>query len=109
MNNKTIVPRELARSDVEAAVDYYVREAGAEVALGFIDALQVAYDLIASHPECGSLRYAYELGLPGLRSFSLQQYPYLVFYRDYTGHVDIWRVLHAKLDIPHLMQEPENH
>jgi len=109
VNNKTIIPRELARSDVEAAVDYYVREAGAEVALGFIDALQAAYDRIASHPESGSLRYAYELGLPDLRSISLKQYPYLVFYRDHTGYVDVWRVLHAKLDIPHLMQEPDNH
>lgn len=37
--NKTIIPRELARSDVEEAIDYYVREAGTEIALGFIDAL----------------------------------------------------------------------
>jgi len=70
---------------------------------------KAAYDLIASHPESGSLRYAYELGLPDLRSISLKQYPYLVFYRDHTGYVDVWRVLHAKLDIPHLMQEPDNH
>ncbi|MCO5962520.1 type II toxin-antitoxin system RelE/ParE family toxin [Sinorhizobium meliloti] len=107
--NKLIVPRELARSDVEAAVDYYAREAGSEVALGFIDALEDAYDLIASHPEAGSLRYAYELGLPDLRSVSLKRYPYLIFYRDQPDHVDVWRVLHAKRDIPQGMQEPDNH
>ncbi|MDK1376427.1 MULTISPECIES: type II toxin-antitoxin system RelE/ParE family toxin [unclassified Sinorhizobium] len=107
MNNKAIVPRELARSDVAAAVDYYAREAGTEIALGFIDALQSAYDLIANHPESGSLRYAYELGLPDLRSVSLNRYPYLVFYRDQTDYVDVWRVLHAKRDIPHWM--PDNH
>jgi toxin ParE1/3/4 len=101
--NKSIVPRELARSDVEAAVDYYAREAGSEVALGFIDALEDAYDLIASHPEAGSLRYAYELGLPDLRSVSLKRYPYLIFYRDQPDHVDVWRVL------PQGMQEPDNH
>ncbi|WEX79740.1 type II toxin-antitoxin system RelE/ParE family toxin (plasmid) [Sinorhizobium numidicum] len=106
---KTIIPRELARSDVEAAVDYYAREAGAEVALGFIDALQAAYDLIARHPESGALRYAYELGLPDLRSMSLKRYPYLVFYRDQTEHVDVWRVLHARRDIPQWMQEPDSH
>lgn len=39
MTNRYIVPRELARSDVEAAVDHYVLEAGIEVALGFVDAL----------------------------------------------------------------------
>ena len=67
MTNKSIIPRGLVRSDVEAAVDYYVLEAGTEVALGFIDALEAAYDLIARHPESESLRYGYELGLPDLR------------------------------------------
>jgi toxin ParE1/3/4 len=109
VNNKAIVPRERARSDVEAAVDYYAREAGTEVALGFIDALQSAYDLIARHPESGSLRYAYELGLPDLRSVPLKRYPYLVFYRDQPSYVDVWRVLHAKRDIPQWMQEPDSH
>ncbi|MDE3819586.1 type II toxin-antitoxin system RelE/ParE family toxin [Sinorhizobium meliloti] len=107
--NKTVIPRELARSDVEEAIDYYVREAGNEIALGFIDSLQEAYALIANHPEAGSLRYAYELGLPDLRSVSLKRYPYLVFYRDQPGLVDVWRVLHAKRDIPQWMQEPNNH
>jgi toxin ParE1/3/4 len=105
VNSKAIVPRELARSDVEAAVDYYAREAGSEVALGFIDALQAAYDLIAGHPEAGSLRYAYELGLPDLRSVPLKRYPYLIFYRDQPNHVDVWRVLHGKRDIPQWMQD----
>nr|WP_153503770.1 type II toxin-antitoxin system RelE/ParE family toxin [Sinorhizobium meliloti] len=99
----------MARSDVEEAIDYYVREAGNEIALGFIDSLQEAYALIANHPEAGSLRYAYELGLPDLRSVSLKRYPYLVFYRDQPGLVDVWRVLHAKRDIPQWMQEPNNH
>ncbi|MBB5575502.1 MULTISPECIES: type II toxin-antitoxin system RelE/ParE family toxin [Rhizobium] len=109
MTNKTIIPRELARGDVEAAVDYYASEAGTKVALGFIDALQAAYDLVARHPELGSLRYGYELGLPELRSIALKRYPYIVFYRDQENHVDVWRVLHDKRDIPQSMQEPENH
>ncbi|WEX90871.1 type II toxin-antitoxin system RelE/ParE family toxin [Sinorhizobium garamanticum] len=109
MNNKRIIPRELARSDVEAAIDYYAREAGTEVAFRFIDALQAAYDLIASHPEPGSLQYAYELGLPDLQSVSLKRHPYLVFHHHQPGHVDVWRVLHARRDIPQWMQEPDNH
>ncbi|RVI93967.1 type II toxin-antitoxin system RelE/ParE family toxin, partial [Sinorhizobium meliloti] len=56
-----------------------------------------------------SLRYAYELGLPDLRSVSLKRYPYLIFYRDQPDHVDVWRVLHGKRDIPQWMQEPNNH
>jgi len=109
VNNKTIIPRQLARSDVEAAIDYYAREAGTEVALGFIDALQAAYALIASHPEAGSLRYAYELALPDLRSVSLKRYPYLIFYRDQADHVDVWRCYMPSETFRQWMQEPNNH
>ena len=109
MSDKRIIPRELARDDAEAAVDYYAREAGPEVALGFIDALQAAYDLIANHPESGSLRYSYELGLPDLRNVYLKRYPNLVFYREQADFIDVWRVLHAKRDIPQWMQASDSH
>jgi len=59
---KSIVPRQSARGDVENAVDYYAHEAGAQIAIDFVDALQSTYTLIAEHPASGSLRYAYELG-----------------------------------------------
>ena len=107
MSRKPVLPRELARRDVEAAVDHYLREAGPDVALGFIDALQSAYRAIADHPAAGSPRYAHELALPGLRSRALKRYPYLVFYIDRDDHVDVWRVLYAERDIPAWMQEPE--
>jgi toxin ParE1/3/4 len=105
---KPIVPREQARRDVEDAVDDDVREAGSDVALGFIDALQAAYANIARRPATGALRYAYELNLPGLRSRKLKHYPYLVFYLERDDHIDVWRVLHAQRDIPAWMQEPES-
>lgn len=89
-------------------MDYYVGEAGADVALGFIDALQTTYRSIANHPAAGSPRYANELGLPGLRSRILRRYPYLVFYVERDDHIDVWRVLHALRDIPAWMQEPES-
>ncbi|OCP03025.1 MULTISPECIES: type II toxin-antitoxin system RelE/ParE family toxin [unclassified Ensifer] len=107
MNGKPINLHALALSDVESAVDYYASEAGPDVALGFIDALQAAYDLIGSHPVSGSLRYAYELGLPDVRSVGLKKYPYLVFYRPQADYIDVWRLLHAKRDIPQWMQGPD--
>ena len=107
MSGKPVISRELARNDVDAAIDFYAIEAGPDVALGFIDALQAAYDLIGTHPEAGSLRYAYELTLPDLRSIELRTYPYIVFYRQQADHIDVWRVLHAKRDIPQWMQGPD--
>ena len=32
-------------------------------------------------------------------------YPYLIFYIERDGHVDVWRVLHALRDIPAWLQE----
>ncbi|AZO16894.1 type II toxin-antitoxin system RelE/ParE family toxin [Mesorhizobium sp. M2A.F.Ca.ET.043.05.1.1] len=103
---KPIIPRSLALRDIEDAVDYYAREAGSHVALGYVDDLQNAYKLIVSYPASGSLRFGYEVGLPGLRSLQLKRYPYLIFYFEQTDHIDVWRVLHAKTDIPVWLQNP---
>jgi toxin ParE1/3/4 len=107
VSKKRVLPRQIARRDVEAAVDHYSREAGPDIALGFIDALEAAYEVIAAHPAAGSPRYAHELALPGLRTRALKRFPYLVFYVERDDHIDVWRVLHAQRDIPAWMQEPE--
>jgi len=108
VSRKQVLPRRLARRDVEAAVAYYSRAGGPDVALAFIDALETAYRTIAAHPASGSTGYAYELALPGLRTRALRRYPYLVFYVERDDHIDVWRVLHAQRDIPAWMQEPES-
>lgn len=108
MSKKPVLPRELARQDVEATVDHYHREAGPDVALGFVEALRGAYRMIADHPAAGSPRYAHELALPGLRSRMLKRHPYLVFYVERDDYIDVWRVLHTHRDIPASMHEPES-
>lgn len=107
MSTKPVVPRELARRDIEAALDHYLDQAGEAVASGFVDTLERAYRHIASHPASGSNRYAHELDLPGLKVWPLKRYPYLVFYMARDTHIDVWRVLHAERDIPAWMREPD--
>ena len=106
MKTKPVVPRELAKRDVDEAIEHYLSEDAAEAALGFIDALERAYTHISRHPSSGSPRYAHELNLPGLRSWPLTRYPYLLFYVEQPDHVDVWRVLHSHRDIPAWMAEP---
>ena len=106
MKAKPVVPRHQAHRDVEDAVAHYLAEDAEPAALGFIDALEKAYSHIGRHPATGSPRYAHESNLPGLRSWPLTRYPYLVFYVEHPDHVDVWRVLHGQLDIPAWMQEP---
>jgi len=108
VKRKPIVPREQANRNVDEAIACYVDEHAEQAALGFIDALEQACARIGRHPGTGSPRYAHELDLPGLRSWPLTRYPYLVFYVERPDHIDVWRMLHGQRDIPAWMQEPEN-
>ena len=105
MKTKPVVPRVVALRDVEEAVDYYVAEASEQVALAFVDALDEAYAHLSRRPATGSVRYAHELELPGLRSWSLTRFPFLVFYVERADLIDVWRVLHAQRHIPSWLQE----
>ena len=107
MKAKPIIPRVLANQDIDDAISYYLSEVTEQAALGFIDALERAYKHISRHPESGSSRYAHELDLPGLRSWTLKRHPYLVFYIEREDHIDVWRVLHGMRDIPAWMQDNE--
>ena len=89
-----------AAADIETAVAHYRDQAGPKTALDFVDALEAAIDQLRRHPRIGSLRFAFELEIPELRSWSLQGFPYIVFYVPDDDRVDIWRVLHARRDIP---------
>jgi toxin ParE1/3/4 len=105
VTGKPVVLRALAQQDVEEAVAFYLGEGADHAAVGFIDALEQAYAQIGRHPAIGSPRYAHELDLPELRSWPLRRYPYLVFYVEGEEHIDVWRVLHGRRDIPAWMQQ----
>jgi len=107
LKRKPVVPREQAVRDVEDAVDHYVSEGAAHAAIAFIDALEKGYAHIGLYPATGSPRYGHELSLPGLRSWLLTGFPYLIFYIEKVDHVDVWRVLHGQRDIPASMREAE--
>jgi toxin ParE1/3/4 len=107
MSDKPIVARTRARQDIESAVDHYSQEAGAEIANAFIDALETAYRAIGEYPAAGSPRYGDALALPGLRSRALGRFPYRIFYVERADHIDVWRVLDARRDIPTWLVDPE--
>jgi toxin ParE1/3/4 len=108
MRAKPVLARELARRDIDGAVAHYLAEASEKVALGFIDALEQAYMHIGRHPGTGSLRYAHELDLPGLRCRKLNRYPYVIFYVERDDRIDVWRVLHGFRDIPGSLREGDD-
>ncbi|MFJ4290243.1 type II toxin-antitoxin system RelE/ParE family toxin [Cupriavidus sp. NPDC089707] len=105
MKAKPVIPRVLARQDVDEAVSHYLSKEAEQAALGFIDKLEQAYAHIGRYPATGSPRYAHELDLPGLRIWMLKRYPYVVFYVERPDHIDVWRILHGMRDIPAWLRE----
>lgn len=92
--------RSTAERDIASIVDFYRDAAGEAVASDLVDALAEAFSVIGRHPGAGSTRYADELRLPGLRSWTLDRFPYSVFYVVNPREVDVWRVLHDARDLP---------
>ena len=92
--------RSRAASDVDDAIAYLRGDASDAVARAFIDALEVGINHIARSPHAGSLRFAYDLGIPELRAWSLKRFPYMIFYVALGDQIDIWRVLHTRRDMP---------
>lgn len=87
--------RPRASAQITAVIRYYgVTMQAPSAAKGFVDELQKAYELIRRNPDAGSPRLETELGMPGLRSWRLPKYPYLVIYFRHPNFVDV-------VDVPH--------
>ena len=100
---KPVIPRKAADDDIDRALSYYrghAAEVPPNVAARFLQALEAAFDAIATRPGMGSPRYAHELDMPGLRSWIVDGFPYLVFYMEHDNGIDVLRVLHQSRDIP---------
>jgi toxin ParE1/3/4 len=102
---KPVIPREQAHRDVEEALSHDLSEEATNAALGMIDALEKAYSPMGRYPETGLPHFAHDLNLPSLRAWQLKRYPYVVFYMEQTDHIDVWRVLHERRDVPAWLQD----
>ncbi len=98
--------RAVAAADLDEAAEYYRRQADQQVALDFVDAVEQAMRRIGQQPHLGTLRYAYDLAIPDLRAWSVDRFPYAVFYVGTEEFVDVWRVLHERRDIAASLREP---
>lgn len=92
--------RSRAAADIDGGIAHLRETAGAQAALDFIDELELGINQITRSPTAGSLRFAYELGIPELRAWGLRRFPFVIFYVPSIGGIDIWRVLHTRHDIP---------
>lgn len=101
---KGILRRTSASHDVDSAVLYYLEQAGTSVADRFLGAYDHALLHISEFSGTGSTRYAKLFDTASLRFWTLQKFPYAVFYLELTDAVEVIRVLHQSSDIPAHLQ-----
>jgi toxin ParE1/3/4 len=79
----------------------YIAADNLEAALGFLDAVEKSFDIIAGQPQIGPLRYSHLPMLDGLRFWPVTNFEkHLIFYIEHPAYIDIVRVLHGSRDLP---------
>ena len=104
---KPVFLRVVAERFFEAELDSLVDKGEERTAAGMATALGKLKNAISAHPDSGSPRYANLLDLPGLRHRKLGRYAYLVFYVERDTYIDVWQILHARMDILHRLRDPD--
>lgn len=107
MKTKPVVTRYKADEDVDIAFEHYLANAGPEIAIRFMDEYERSISHLSRNPLIGSPLAGHRLGIDELRQWPLRHFPYLIFYFDFEHVVEIWRVLHSRIDIPAWLQDDE--
>ncbi|MHA4866576.1 type II toxin-antitoxin system RelE/ParE family toxin [Duganella sp. PWIR1] len=87
-----------AELDVEEITDYYA-SVRADLADSFVSELESALQDLCDEPNIGSRQYAHFLPDRSLRSWHLDRFPFILFYRIDASELDLLRVLHERRDL----------
>ena len=88
-----------AREDLLELADY-IAQHNLDAALRFLDAAEVAFELLAGMRELGMLCRFQSPQAAGLRVWPIRGFEnYLVFYRPTDQGIDVIRVIHGARDI----------
>ena len=89
-----------AEADLNIITDFYLAEAGVEIAAAFLTAWDRCVDHLAAFPASGSPRLAEKLAIAGLRVWPVKGFPQLALYIETAQGLTIQRVLHSARDLP---------
>ena len=92
--------RPLAEEDLVGQTQYYLTEAGTEVAERFFDTAIETLNTVGDRPEGGSLRIGELCGIEGLRVRRIPGFPSGWFYFVRPDFVDVVRLLAFAQDLP---------
>ncbi|MDM7923397.1 MAG: type II toxin-antitoxin system RelE/ParE family toxin [Pyrinomonadaceae bacterium] len=107
MKRKSVITRQKAEEDIDRAFEYYLQEAGPEMAVAFVDGFERSTAQLSRNPLSGSSQLAHALGIDDLRQLPMKRFPYVLIYIDTKQCVEIWRVLHTRRDLLSLLDADE--
>ena len=90
--------RPQAREDRRNQVRYYRKEAGAKVAGRLVAALRKALQDLERQPRIGSPALGLELGLDGMRTWTVDGFPLSLWYFERQTHLDVARLVGQRQD-----------
>ena len=95
-----------ASEDLDNQLDYYEREAGIDLALRFLGAVEETIQFLYRHPEAGSLRDFDNLRLKGIHSWPVPGFEAIRLYYDRPDEntLRVVRILHGKRDVAGLFE-----
>jgi toxin ParE1/3/4 len=89
-------------ADMQRQVDWYRDQAGPQIAIAYVNAVEASLRALAKTPGMGRPRFQRVPALAGIRSWRVQK-PYhrhLIFYRFDDKTLFAERVLHGARDLP---------
>lgn len=95
-----------AEEDLALQHQWYLKEAGADVAESYLLAVDETLRMLATQPDIGFLRRFKATELQGVRSIAIRGSfrRHLIFYRD-GERLSIERVMHGARDLPQRLLE----
>jgi toxin ParE1/3/4 len=91
--------RPAAERDLVEIAHWYADQGGAALADRFFEEARAALSTVERTPGIGSLRLGEIAGVPGLRSWALQNFPVRWFYLERPEFLDVLRLLGERQDI----------
>jgi toxin ParE1/3/4 len=91
--------RPQALADQQHEARYYRREGGSRLAVRFVNASELALNQIELEPGLGSPELGSKLGIAGLKTWRVAQFPLLWVYFEKRDHLDVVRLLGQRQDV----------
>ena len=102
----SVAKRPQARIDLDEIAAHLTVNAGMDVAIRFLEAVETALDRIEAMPESGAPFECDDPRLNGIRHISVRGFRnHYLFYFVQPGGIDLVRVLHAKRDVDSILSE----